>query len=284
MLNNRDLNQVTWEMRIESGDPKFEASQQLPDFPYAGYAEMLGFVGVKVDAREDVGAAWERVLSADRPALLEAWVDPDISIIPPHITFEQANNLTSAFDQEATRTNSASSSSRPRAYWPECFPATRLDARTEGLHRHRAATGIGRAIATKFVREGAAVVIDYVGSSSQADELTAALKTIGGRAKAIEADVGDAKQVATLVRETVREFGRLDVLVNNAGVEHKTAFVDTPERDWNEVLAVNLTGPFLCSQQRGQTDDRARRRRPHHQRVIRARGPTDADEQSLLCG
>lgn len=112
-----------------------------------------------------------------------------------------------------------------------------------------AATGIGRAIATKFVREGAAVVIDYVGSSSQADELTAALKTIGGRAKAIEADVGDAKQVATLVRETVREFGRLDVLVNNAGVEHKTAFVDTPERDWNEVLAVNLTGPFLCSQQ-----------------------------------
>jgi pyruvate dehydrogenase (quinone) len=96
VLNNRDLNQVTWEMRIESGDPKFNASQELPDFPYAKYAELLGFVGVRVDKRADVGAAWERVLSADRPALLEAWVDPNISIIPPHITFEQAKNLTSA--------------------------------------------------------------------------------------------------------------------------------------------------------------------------------------------
>jgi pyruvate dehydrogenase (quinone) len=96
VLNNRDLNQVTWEMRIESGEPKYDASQQLPDFPYAAYAEMLGFVGVKVERREDVGAAWDRVLSADRPALLEAWVDPNISIIPPHITFEQARNLTSA--------------------------------------------------------------------------------------------------------------------------------------------------------------------------------------------
>ena len=96
VLNNRDLNQVTWEMRIESGDTKFDASQDLPDFPYAKYAEMLGFVGVRVDRREDVGAAWDRVLSADRPALFEAWVDPDISIIPPHITFEQMKNMTSA--------------------------------------------------------------------------------------------------------------------------------------------------------------------------------------------
>jgi len=96
VLNNRDLNQVTWEMRIESGDPKFDASQDLPDFPYARYAEMLGFVGVRVDKAEDVGDAWQRVLSADRPAVLEAWVDPNISIIPPHITFDQARNLTSA--------------------------------------------------------------------------------------------------------------------------------------------------------------------------------------------
>jgi pyruvate dehydrogenase (quinone) len=96
VLNNRDLNQVTWEMRIESGDPKFDASQELPDFPYAKYAELLGFVGVRVDKRDDVGAAWERVLAADRPALIEAFVDPNISIIPPHISFEQARNLTSA--------------------------------------------------------------------------------------------------------------------------------------------------------------------------------------------
>jgi pyruvate dehydrogenase (quinone) len=96
VLNNRDLNQVTWEMRIESGERKFDSSQDLPDFPYAAYAEMLGFVGVRVDTRDDVGAAWDRVLSADRPAVLEAVVDPNISIVPPHITFEQAKNLTSA--------------------------------------------------------------------------------------------------------------------------------------------------------------------------------------------
>ncbi len=96
VLNNRDLNQVTWEMRIESGDPKFDASQDLPDFPYAKYAELLGFVGVRVDKREDVGPAWDRALAADRPALIEAFVDPNISIIPPHISFEQARNMMSA--------------------------------------------------------------------------------------------------------------------------------------------------------------------------------------------
>jgi glucose 1-dehydrogenase len=112
-----------------------------------------------------------------------------------------------------------------------------------------AATGIGRAIATKLVKEGAAVVIDYVGNSNHADELTAALKTIGGRVLAVAADVSDAKQVTMLVDETVKEFGRLDVLVNNAGIEHKMPFVDTPEEEWCKVIAVNLTGPFLCSQQ-----------------------------------
>jgi pyruvate dehydrogenase (quinone) len=100
VLNNRDLNQVTWEMRIESGERKFGSSQDLPNFPYAAYAEMLGFVGVRVDNRDDVGAAWDRVLSADRPALLEAVVDPNISIIPPHISFEQAKNLTTALGKD----------------------------------------------------------------------------------------------------------------------------------------------------------------------------------------
>jgi glucose 1-dehydrogenase len=110
-----------------------------------------------------------------------------------------------------------------------------------------AATGIGRAIATKFVKEGAAVVIDYVGSSDRADQLVSALETIGGRALAVAADVSDAKQVAMLFDETVKEFGRVDVLVNNAGIEHKAPFVDTPDEEWNNIIAVNLTGPFLCS-------------------------------------
>ncbi|MGA3035910.1 MAG: thiamine pyrophosphate-requiring protein [Vulcanimicrobiaceae bacterium] len=96
VLNNRDLNQVTWEMRIESGDPKFDASQQLPDFPYAKYAESLGLKGIRVDRPEDVGAAWDAALSADRPVVYEAYTDPNVAMIPPHISFEQARNLTKA--------------------------------------------------------------------------------------------------------------------------------------------------------------------------------------------
>ena len=96
VMNNRDLAQVSWEMRIESGDPRFEGSQSLPDFPYARFAELLGFTGIKVERPEDLGAAWERALAADRPVVLEAMVDGDISLLPPHITFEQASSFARA--------------------------------------------------------------------------------------------------------------------------------------------------------------------------------------------
>ena len=96
VLNNRDLNQVSWEMRVESGDPKFPASQDLPDFPYARYAEMLGFKGIRVDRPEQIGPAWEAALAADRPVVYEACTDPNVSILPPHISFEQAKNFMTA--------------------------------------------------------------------------------------------------------------------------------------------------------------------------------------------
>ena len=96
VLNNRDLNQVTWEQRAMSGDPKFEGSQELPDFPYASYAEMLGLRGIRVDRPDQVGAAWDAALSADRPVVLEAVTDPEVPPLPPHITIEQARALTSA--------------------------------------------------------------------------------------------------------------------------------------------------------------------------------------------
>jgi pyruvate dehydrogenase (quinone) len=96
VLNNRDLNQVTWEQRAMVGDPKFSASQDLPDFPYARYAELIGFRGTRVDSPEAVGPAWDEALSADRPVLLEAVTDPNVPPLPPHITLEQARALGSA--------------------------------------------------------------------------------------------------------------------------------------------------------------------------------------------
>lgn len=96
VLNNRDLNQVTWEQRALAGDPKYEASQDVPDFPYARYAESLGFLGIKVDQPEDIAPAWERAFAADRPVLLEAYTDPNVPPLPPHITFEQAKAYLSA--------------------------------------------------------------------------------------------------------------------------------------------------------------------------------------------
>jgi pyruvate dehydrogenase (quinone) len=90
VLHNDDLNQVTWEQRVMEGDPKFEASQDIPDFPYARYAELIGLRGIRVDDPEQVGAAWDEALAADRPVVLEALTDPEVPPLPPHITFDQA--------------------------------------------------------------------------------------------------------------------------------------------------------------------------------------------------
>jgi pyruvate dehydrogenase (quinone) len=86
IFNNQDLNQVTWEQRAESGDPKYPGTQYIPDVPYAEYARLLGLEGIVVDKPEDVGPAWDRALAADRPVVLEFKTDPEIPPIPPHIT------------------------------------------------------------------------------------------------------------------------------------------------------------------------------------------------------
>jgi pyruvate dehydrogenase (quinone) len=96
VLHNNDLNQVTWEQRVMSGDAKLDASQVLPDFGYAEYARLLGLHGVRVDNPDDVGAAWDEALSAGRPAVLEAITDPEVPPLPPHIRFEQANKFAHA--------------------------------------------------------------------------------------------------------------------------------------------------------------------------------------------
>jgi pyruvate dehydrogenase (quinone) len=96
VLNNKDLNQVTWEQRAMSGDPKFSGSQELPDFPYAQYGEMLGLEGIRVSAPDEVAAAWDRALAAERPVVFEAITDPEVPPLPPHITLEQAKAMSSA--------------------------------------------------------------------------------------------------------------------------------------------------------------------------------------------
>jgi len=96
VLNNRDLNQVTWEQRVLAGDPKLETSQNLPDFPFARYAEMLGFKGIRVDSPDQVADAWDEALGADRPMVYEAITDPEVPPLPPHIRFEQAASLAQA--------------------------------------------------------------------------------------------------------------------------------------------------------------------------------------------
>ncbi len=96
VLHNNDLNQVTWEMRAMEGDPKFEASQDLPDFNYAQFAESAGLVGIRVDRPEAVAPAWDRAFSADRPVLIDAITDPSVPPLPPHITFKQAKAMMSS--------------------------------------------------------------------------------------------------------------------------------------------------------------------------------------------
>jgi pyruvate dehydrogenase (quinone) len=96
VLNNRDLNQVTWEQRAMEGDPKNVATQQIPDVRYADFAKMIGLGGVRVETPDRIEAAWDEAFSSDRPFVIDAVVDPEMPPLPPHITLEQAKMFLSA--------------------------------------------------------------------------------------------------------------------------------------------------------------------------------------------
>jgi pyruvate dehydrogenase (quinone) len=96
VLNNGDLNQVTWEQRVMSGDPKFEGSQNVPEFHYAAYAELIGLKGIRVDNPDVVGAAWDKALKANKPVVVEFLTDPSVPPLPPHIKYEQAKHYLAA--------------------------------------------------------------------------------------------------------------------------------------------------------------------------------------------
>jgi pyruvate dehydrogenase (quinone) len=96
VFNNQDLNQVTWEQRVLAGDPMYPATQRIPDFPAARYAALLGLHGIRVERPEELAAAWDEVLTAGVPAVLEVVVDPEVPPLPPHISGEQMKMMAKA--------------------------------------------------------------------------------------------------------------------------------------------------------------------------------------------
>ena len=96
VLNNRDLNYVTWEQRVMEGEPKFAASQNLPDLRYADIAQLMGLDGTRVESADQVGPAWERALSATRPFVIDAVVSADVPTFPPELKPEQQEKLEQA--------------------------------------------------------------------------------------------------------------------------------------------------------------------------------------------
>ena len=96
VLNNRDLNQVTWELRAMADSPKVPETQDVPAFDYASYARQLGLIGIEVTTPEQVGPAWDEAFAADRPVVIDAHVDPDVPTLPPHITLSQAKSYSEA--------------------------------------------------------------------------------------------------------------------------------------------------------------------------------------------
>jgi pyruvate dehydrogenase (quinone) len=96
VLNNHDLSYVTWEQRVMEGDPRYAATQTIPDFRYADYARLLGLDGIRVERPDEVAGAWERALASDRPFVIDAVVDRTVPTLPPQLKPEQEDKLTRA--------------------------------------------------------------------------------------------------------------------------------------------------------------------------------------------
>lgn len=109
-------------------------------------------------------------------------------------------------------------------------------------------SGIGRAIAIQFAQEGAAVVINYAHAQDKAEQVREIIERNNGKALVIQADVSQYQQAMGLIQQTVEHFNRLDIMVNNAGMEIHNAFLDVTEEQWDRVLSVDLKGTFFCAQ------------------------------------
>ena len=93
VFNNQDLNEVTWEQRVMNGNPRYDASQDIPDVRYSAFAELIGLKGIFVDDPKDLASAWDAALAADRPVVIEVKTDAEIAPLPPHISLKQAKKF-----------------------------------------------------------------------------------------------------------------------------------------------------------------------------------------------
>lgn len=108
-----------------------------------------------------------------------------------------------------------------------------------------ASTGLGKAMALRFGKEKAKVVINYFKDGPEVEEIISQIKNLGGDAIALQGDVTQEQDVKNLINEAVSHFGRLDIMINNAGVENEVPSEELSLKDWNRVIATNLTGAFL---------------------------------------
>jgi 3-oxoacyl-[acyl-carrier protein] reductase len=115
-----------------------------------------------------------------------------------------------------------------------------------------AGRGIGRQLALDFATRGARVAVNYSASAAGAEETVEEIRAAGGEAMAVQADVADAAAVSTMTAAVLESFGGIDILVNNAGINIDKPLMDLTEDDWDRVVAVNLKGPFLCTQAAGR--------------------------------
>ncbi|HWS67935.1 MAG TPA: SDR family oxidoreductase [Steroidobacteraceae bacterium] len=135
----------------------------------------------------------------------------------------------------------------PKPVMPHCPPQRLLQGQKALVTG--ASSGIGRAIALALGQSGADVVVNYVAGEDKAEQVCGEIREFGVRAIAVKADVSDEDQVMTMFARMKQEFGTIDVLVNNAGLQQDASFENLTLKQWNKVLGVNLTGQFLCARE-----------------------------------
>jgi len=135
----------------------------------------------------------------------------------------------------------------PRPVMPRCAPQPVLQGQKALVTG--ASSGIGRAIAIALGQSGADVVVNYVAGDDKAEQVCREIRAFGVQAIAIKADVSDEDQVKRMYARMMEEFGTIDVLVNNAGLQQDASFENLTLKQWNKVLGVNLTGQFLCARE-----------------------------------